>query len=356
MVHKAQTLYFKDGGSDKVYQAEILQNPNGLYLVNFAYGRRGGALKAGTKTNAPVSLVEAEKIFEGLLKSKTSKGYTPGADGKPFQSTDNEARVTGLVPQLLNTIELVEVQKLLDDPDFIMQEKHDGRRTIIQTKAGTVTGANKKGLEIAVTKEVEASALASGEATVDGEWMGATLEVFDILELAGQDLRALPYSKRLAILEDTIPETGLVIRRVKTARTTAEKKELFKLLQATNKEGVVFKNINAPVHPGRPASGGNQLKYKFYAENSFQVSKVNQTRSVGIQVFEGDKAVQVGNVTIPPNMDIPKVGDILEVTYLYAFPGGSIFQPKNPKVRTDADASDCQLSKLKFKATSSDDE
>lgn len=355
MTHKTQTLYFRDGSSDKVYQAMIEKNLQELYLVNFAYGRRGGALKAGTKTNSPVSLIEAEKIFEGLIKGKTSKGYTPGADGKPFQSTSNEERVTGLVPQLLNTINLAEAKKLLNSPNHIMQEKHDGRRTIIQIKDGKVTGSNKKGLEIAVTKEVEHEAIALHSAIIDGEWMGNTLEVFDILEHNGKNLRTLPYWQRLEILEATVSEVAKVIRRVKTARTVEEKKSLFKLLQSENKEGVVFKDIHAEVHPGRPASGGSQLKYKFYAENSFQVSKVNQTRSVAIQVFEGNNAIQVGNVTIPPNMKIPNVGDILEVTYLYAFAGGSVYQPKNPKVRTDADASDCQLSKLKFKPVTSEE-
>jgi len=351
-----QTLYFKDGSSDKIYQADIEEVTLDQYTVNFAYGRRGAALKSGTKTNTPVGKQEAEKLFNELIKSKTSKGYTPGEAGKPFQSTSKESQVTGLVPQLLNTISEQEVQKLLVNPEFIMQEKHDGRRTILKTENGNVTGANKKGLSIAVTLELEKEAQVFGNTTLDGEWMGSTYEVFEILEANGKNLRELPYSQRLEILEATVPENGKIIRRVKTAKTTKEKISLFKQLQAENREGVVFKNLNAAMHPGRPASGGSQLKFKFYAENSFIVAKINQARSVGLQVLEKGLPIDVGNVTIPVNMEIPKIGDILEVTYLYAYPGGSIYQPKNPKVRTDADASDCQLQKLKFKPSTSDDE
>lgn len=55
MQYKSTTLFFKEGGSDKVYQASIEERDAG-YVVNFAFGRRGAALKAGTKTAAPVSL------------------------------------------------------------------------------------------------------------------------------------------------------------------------------------------------------------------------------------------------------------------------------------------------------------
>ena len=37
------TLYFREGPSDKVYQASIQPKDEG-YLVHFAYGRRGSAL------------------------------------------------------------------------------------------------------------------------------------------------------------------------------------------------------------------------------------------------------------------------------------------------------------------------
>ena len=37
---ESTTLYFKEGSSDKIYQAAIEQQEAG-YLVTFAYGRRG---------------------------------------------------------------------------------------------------------------------------------------------------------------------------------------------------------------------------------------------------------------------------------------------------------------------------
>ena len=47
------TLYFRQGSSDKIYQAAI-EPKDGGFTVNFAYGRRGSTLSTGTKTQSPV--------------------------------------------------------------------------------------------------------------------------------------------------------------------------------------------------------------------------------------------------------------------------------------------------------------
>ena len=56
------SLFFKEGNSDKVYEIDLCTTGNELYVVNFRYGRRGTALKEGTKTPEAVSLQKAEGI------------------------------------------------------------------------------------------------------------------------------------------------------------------------------------------------------------------------------------------------------------------------------------------------------
>jgi len=79
------TLYYREGGSDKIYQCGI-EPAGGRFVVNFAYGRRGSTLNTGTKTNVPVEYDNAKRIFDKLVKEKMSKGYTPGEDGTPDQN------------------------------------------------------------------------------------------------------------------------------------------------------------------------------------------------------------------------------------------------------------------------------
>src|ERR1017187_8749031 len=98
------------------------------------------------------------------------------------------------------------------------------------------------------------------------------------------------------------------VRLVETAFSTRQKTELWQRLRRENREGIVFKRLNAPYTPGKPASGGPQLKFKFVATVSAAVSKINTKRSVELSLFQGRSLVSCGNVTIPANHEIPKVG------------------------------------------------
>lgn len=84
-------LHFKEGNSDKVYEVDIAEVGSGEYIVNFRYGRRGSALKEGSKTSSPVSLSKAEALFNALEAEKRKKGYlTDGlstADAVPLPIT-----------------------------------------------------------------------------------------------------------------------------------------------------------------------------------------------------------------------------------------------------------------------------
>ena len=60
-----------------------------------------------------------------------------------------------------------------------------------------------------------------------------------------------------------------------------------------------------------------------------------------------------GNVTIPPNHEIPAPGWIVECRYLYAFKeSGCIYQPVYLGVRDDIRAEECTTAQLKYKAES----
>ena len=77
-------LEFQEGTSDKVYEVDLCEAGEGEFLVNFRYGRRGSNLREGTKTVFPVTLAQAESLFEKLVSEKTRKGYhVSGEAGLP---------------------------------------------------------------------------------------------------------------------------------------------------------------------------------------------------------------------------------------------------------------------------------
>jgi hypothetical protein len=70
-------LWFKEGASDKVYEVDLVEVAAGQHVVNFRYGRRGSALRDGTKTPLPVALDKARAVFAALVAEKTRGGYKP---------------------------------------------------------------------------------------------------------------------------------------------------------------------------------------------------------------------------------------------------------------------------------------
>lgn len=353
------TLYYRQGSSDKVYQASIEPSGTG-FVVNFAYGRRGATLQTGTKTSSPVDYPEAKKIYDKLVREKTGKGYTPGEDGTPYQQTDKTERSTGILPQLLNPIDESEVDRLIEDDAWWTQEKFDGKRVLIRKEDGQVAGVNRKGLTIDLPVPIVQAmqTLDARRCLLDGEAIGDMFIAFDLLREATLELAAQPYHDRyahLVDLVDSVPSDS--IRYAETVTTKTQKLAMLNRLRQERKEGIVFKRNTAPYVPGRPASGGDQLKLKFTATASCIVAGANGSRrSVKLELLDGRRRIGVGNVTIPANQLIPAVNQIVEVRYLYANPGGSLYQPVYLGKRDDVGADACTIGQLKFKPSGESDE
>ncbi len=343
------TLHYRQGSSDKVYQVSIDPADDG-FLVNFAYGRRGATFSTGSKTPAPVSREEAQRLHDRLVASKTAKGYVLTTDGTPYSGTDHESRHIGIQCQLLNPVEESEAFDLLRDHRHVLQEKFDGRRLLVRRQDGEVIGINRRGLQVGLPEPIANAAKDLPlDCLIDGEAIGDTLHAFDLLELKGIDLRDRGYLYRLAGLLRLL-DPGSAIRPVSTVIDPADKEATFQTLRITGAEGVVFKDGDAPYTPGRPASGGTQLKFKFVASASFIVSAINARRSVALALFDESIKVPAGNVTIPPNHDLPSAGCVVEVRYLYAYrESGRIYQPVYLGRRDDIPVEACTVTQLKFK-------
>ena len=345
------SLYYSEGSSDKEYHTQLEAQGDG-FVVNFQYGRRGSALASGTKTATPVDYAKAKKIYDKLVAEKMGKGYSTGESGTAYQGTTAEERFTGILPQLLNSVDEATLETLLCDDDYVMQEKLDGRRRLTQRNGQELIGINKKGLQVALPLALADSLMTMlpSNTTGDGEQIGETLYLFDLLQLNGQDLAGLGYLERyakLTALAANLP--GVQIVPIYT--TTEEKRAAFARIKAARGEGVVFKKKTSHYKPGRPASGGNQLKYKFTASATLEVAaQTKGKRSVALVGYDKHgKAIKLGNVTISANYEIPAVGAIVEVEYLYAYEGGSLYQPVYRGIRDDQNQQDCTVSQLKLK-------
>lgn len=210
------------------------------------------------------------------------------------------------------------MERLLADPAWWAQPKHDGRRLLVDKRGDKITGINRLGLSIALPDTLAHDVTQCPlDLVLDGEWVEETFHAFDVLLIADDEIGALRYAERYLRLMNLLAsfQHGH-IQLVQTAFTPRQKAELFDQLKKANAEGVVFKRIDAPYIAGRPASGGPQLKTKFVTTASFIVGKINAKRSVSLLLFEGDKIKPAGNVTIAPNQEIPETGQVVECRYL----------------------------------------
>lgn len=347
------TLYYKAGSSDKVYTVELINHADLVpgWEVGFAYGRRGSSMTTGLKAKG-VPHATAKRIYDQLVREKMAKGYAPGADSTPYQRTSSEMRTSGINVQLLNECSEDDVKRLINDANWGAQEKVDGRRQVIRKIGDTIEGINRKGLVVPISDAVRESALViDWDFVIDGESVGDMFYAFDALQMEGISLCLKDYSFRHNRLS-----AHDAIQIVPLAKTTAEKRALYNHLLNVNAEGIVFKRLAAPYTSGRPNTGGDALKFKFYATGSFIVAAHNLQRSVQLHVLgEHDQMVNVGRCTIPPNHGIPKIGAIIEVRYLYAYSGGSLYQPVYLGVRDDIVVEECTLEQLKFKSEDEDE-
>ena len=345
------SLFFREGNSDKEYHVSVKPQGEG-YIVTFSYGRRGSTLTTGSKTPNIVSLEQANAIHDRLVREKKVKGYRPnGESATSYQQSGDEGNDSGIRCQLLNSVDEDDLPRLLANHTHCLQQKFDGRRLMVRKSGSNVIGINRRGRVVAIPDPIHQAVSGIDEDfLIDGEAVGEVFHAFDLLEFEGKDFRPMRYLDRNAALMLLLVGSPLPLRVVCSNFSPDDKHAMFDSLRQYGAEGVVFKDLEAPFSPGRPNSGGTQMKFKFVESASFVVTSRNEQRSVSLGLYDGDKLVPAGNVSIPPNHAVPAPDEVVEVQFLYAFrESGSIYQPVYIGKRCDIPASECGVAQLKYK-------
>ena len=202
------TLHNTTGNSDKIYECEVVQAGD-LYLVKTQNGRRGGSMTPRTKTKEPVSLEAAMKIYNGVVRDKKADNYFELESGNTVAVQTASDDPTGAFhqPQLLNDIRRDTAMTLIEDDDWILQEKMDGKRIAVAIRSADVRISNKSARACSIPESI-VKALQSLNSVeyvgpvlyfeADGELVYGKYHVFDIFAIDGADLRQLRYEDRAA--------------------------------------------------------------------------------------------------------------------------------------------------------------
>lgn len=357
-------LYYRAPGSDKVYNVTMFQVPGG-YVVQGENGPRGGTLvvRPQNKLDAsgkpiPVDMATARKLFDDLVKDKKNHRKTPyieDPDGQnPNYIPPENTNPTDYLCQLFTSIEDGDAAaKIVENTEYAAQPKYDGKRIVLMGDKGGITAYNRTAKACPVPQTIVDSAKIMvnklNSFVFDGEQVGDAYYAFDLLSLDACDLRGDPFKARIQTLQNWFRLDRGAIHCAPTAFEVEQKRQLIEELYLSGAEGVMLKRLTSKYRSNRQK---DQFKHKFTQSASCFVVALNDKASVRLGLFnDGDELVEVGNCTIRSPLKV-KVGDIVEVRYLYAYRGGSLYQPIMLSIRDDLSAPDCTLSQLRYKAES----
>jgi bifunctional non-homologous end joining protein LigD len=361
---KSIELFFQEGSSDKVYNAKILED-GGKFTVAVAWGRRGSTLNTGSKA-VKVDRAAADKMFEKLVREKRGKGYEentgdhvpaavapPEGEGSGSKVVGKRAKV-GHAAQLLTAIDdEAGLKKFLSDDGVIAQQKLDGIRVIVAVTEDGMIATNRDGK----VTQLAGQALGGLEylphgTIVDGEVMGDAYWLFDVLQLAGDDVRKLGYLERWDLLENELePALTGAARVLQVASGAKQKRALHDKLRKANAEGIVFKDRDAPYTSGRVMT---QRKYKFLKSADVMIVE-NVGNAYRMCVMDGRTLFDCGNVFAGTTNASRKDLDsrlsrgekpVAEVRYLYATDDHQLFQPVFVGLREDKLGKSCLRDQL----------
>jgi bifunctional non-homologous end joining protein LigD len=348
-------LHSNHGGSDKVYNVQIVEASGG-FVVNYQNGRRGGTLASGAKTASPVNLEKARAIFAKLVAEKqngSSRYQVVGTQASSAATIETQKERSAWEPMLATAIDEASLAMVLSDDQYAVQEKLDGERVMIHC-ADDVRGINRLGFFRPLPLNIVAALRAAdipADTLLDGELVGHVYHAFDILRHDGADCTAGAFAQRhrLLVLEILRACDPLAVRAVPLYKG-ASKGEALAALRKANAEGVILRQLDAPYQVGRCEK---LLKFKFVESATLWIdAHESERRSVHLAGFDNaGNACRTGKVTIPANYDLPPVGAVVEVQYLYAYPGThALAQPVYRGERSDQRQADCVLSQLRYKS------
>ncbi|MBN1396839.1 MAG: ATP-dependent DNA ligase [Bacteroidetes bacterium] len=285
-------------GHNKFYEFQGIQT-NGRFTIKAVYGRIGQAGQVSVIYDG-VSKTEAEKEYEKKKSEKLKKGYlVVSRNGNSVQQVTEEKKnndVPIIFPMNALGVKNEEhLKQLLNDDNFVAQEKLDGMRAVVHiTKTGLRIFSRSAGVNDPSRPLEKTSALPhlaalkfpGMEGTVlDCEILAAGLDsaqlsgtihkndvsannrlvklyVFDILRYKGNDLTQKTLHERLgSLLAAKMKIFSKHIVYLPYAFSTDEKHKLYKSVIKNGREGIMLKNLKAVyILGGRPSNNWYKAK------------------------------------------------------------------------------------------------
>jgi hypothetical protein len=332
-----------------------------------------------TIPTTPPDAGEAEKqLVKGKLPDQ-SKLPAP----KVSAPTDAKTAAKNFLPMQYNEIKVSDLPQYEADAQWFFQQKVDGMRASLVLEPGKSPWVkNKTGSKFASTTglktldpmlaKMKAANLTSPDDhvyIVDGEVLDGKFNVFDWVQLGDEKM---PWEKRMAMAETWVKSFNAAgIHEpvaLPTARTEEEKKALHEATFNAGSEGIVLKRKDAPYVQSN-ATGSKRsydiLKAKYVSTADVVVMARNvgvsgpeasdpgatkENATLGVWDASQGKIVPVGSTSMigmEKKHGPVKVGDVIEVAYLWSSPDNQLSQPRMVGKRPDKTPQMTNLSQLR---------
>ena len=267
--------------------------------------------------------------------------------------------MSSLAPQLATPLNLATVHRYINDDNYVMEQKLDGHRVVVRGGAGPdgeVGATTRNGTSYTRGLPPDLAALKAPETLIlDGELLGLNYYVFDILSAPGLgDLRGQRLRDRRVVLEQVMGPFNALrdltgtspLSVVPQARTKQEKQALYDRAIAQNLEGVVIKHRDSKYVPGLRHPEWLKAKLVVTADVVVGAVRADGKESATLFAMSGGVLVEVGKCSLIGKPAV-KVGDVVEVRYLYFAANKRLYQPTMVRVRSDKTATECDIAQMK---------
>ncbi len=342
------------GNHNKFYEIWLESKSIG-YTVCFQYGRIGTAGVGGAKVK-DVSYSTAMATLNDLKYEKQAKGYqivsdagdgaedtkpkkkNPILTGVPVTMVKDEGQFEVMQPTAWPQ---EEVDELLDDENWGMQEKKNGKFLRTSFLMGTYTAYNKLGKKVVLPKGTMDGLREVSEKVsfaLDGELIKDTYHVFDLYKYKDLKGSTVPTRTRYESAAELVAQASSLggDARLVPMYFGADKRSMYNELVGLKVEGFVFKRLVQIYVPGKveDRSKAVSVKVKLWKEISAIASGWNKGKqSVSLDLYEWEggqdyKLTTIGSLTVPEKYakqlkDTPLV---VRVRYLYATKENQLYQ------------------------------
>lgn len=256
--------------------------------------------------------------------------------------------------QLAQEIPLNQLLTYLQDENWYAEQKLDGHRLLVDVHGGVLVAHNRNGSPYSkrLPPLLDSLPPLSGRWVFDGELLSEEFWVFDVLVAADTVVWMRPFVQRRELLARLAPLLKKSVRLLPSTRDTEEKLRLAMEALRSRAEGLMLKRADGLYQLG--ARSPKMLKAKFTYTADVIVTELGRDgkdNAVLSMVREDDAEVSLVEVGAASTLGKPftlRVGDVVEVRFLYATADDRLYQPRLVRLREDKHPRECTRDQLQY--------